>query len=216
MFLKKTPKPKGTYLAITESYYDKEKKTTRQKTIMPLGYLEELKKEYPDPVAHFEQVVADMNQERETRKNSVVVLFFIGNPVLHGSPEIHGNGTQLNLYRIVFAGIQAAHIYPKDKMVAAVSVWFGIFDVISFPDKNKVWLFLQHIHQIIYIAYKITDNPDSGNILQLVFGIFISWFKTVKFQFFLKAVFLLDPVLYVMARLPGLSLINGMIQHFDS
>ena len=26
MFLKKTPKPKGTYLAITESYYDKEKK----------------------------------------------------------------------------------------------------------------------------------------------------------------------------------------------
>lgn len=74
MFLKKTPKPKGTYLAITESYYDKEKKTTRQKTIMPLGYLEELKKEYPDPVAHFEQVVADMNQERETRKNSVVYI----------------------------------------------------------------------------------------------------------------------------------------------
>ena len=26
MFLKKTPKAKGTYLAITESYYDKEKK----------------------------------------------------------------------------------------------------------------------------------------------------------------------------------------------
>ena len=32
MFLKKTPKAKGTYLAITESYYDKEKKATRQKT----------------------------------------------------------------------------------------------------------------------------------------------------------------------------------------
>ena len=28
MFLKKTPKSKGTYLAITESYYDKEKKVT--------------------------------------------------------------------------------------------------------------------------------------------------------------------------------------------
>ena len=36
MFLKKTPKAKGTYLAITESYYDKEKKATRQKTIMGL------------------------------------------------------------------------------------------------------------------------------------------------------------------------------------
>ena len=33
MFLKKTPKSKGTYLAITESYYDKEKKATRQKPL---------------------------------------------------------------------------------------------------------------------------------------------------------------------------------------
>lgn len=56
MFLKKTPKPKGTYLAITESYYDKEKKATRQKTIMGLGYLEELRKEFPDPIAYFEKV----------------------------------------------------------------------------------------------------------------------------------------------------------------
>mgnify|MGYP000228534621 CR=1 FL=1 len=63
MFLKKTPKSKGTYLAITESYYDKEKKATRQKTIMGLGYLEDLKKDYPDPISHFEKVVADMNQE---------------------------------------------------------------------------------------------------------------------------------------------------------
>lgn len=74
MFLKKTPKPKGTYLAITESYYDKEKKATRQKTIMGLGYLEELRLEYSDPIAHFEKVVADMNQERETKKNSVVYV----------------------------------------------------------------------------------------------------------------------------------------------
>lgn len=74
MFLKKTPKPKGTYLAITESYYDKEKKATRQKTIMGLGYLEELRKEFPDPIAYFEKVVADMNQEREEKKNSVVYV----------------------------------------------------------------------------------------------------------------------------------------------
>ena len=74
MFLKKTPKPKGTYLAITESYYDKEKKATRQKTIMGLGYLDDLKEQYPDPIAHFEKVVADMNQEREDKKNSVVYV----------------------------------------------------------------------------------------------------------------------------------------------
>lgn len=74
MFLKKTPKAKGTYLAITESYYDKEKKATRQKTIMGLGYLDDLKEKYPDPISHFEKIVADMNQEREDKKNSVVYV----------------------------------------------------------------------------------------------------------------------------------------------
>ena len=44
MFLKKTPKPKGTYLAITESYYDNEKKASRENTIMGFGYLEDLRK----------------------------------------------------------------------------------------------------------------------------------------------------------------------------
>ena len=41
---------------------------------MGLGYLEELRKEFPDPIAHFEKVVADMNQEREEKKNSVVYV----------------------------------------------------------------------------------------------------------------------------------------------
>jgi len=40
MFLKKTPKPNGTYLAITEAYYDKTKKCTRQKTIQGLRSFE--------------------------------------------------------------------------------------------------------------------------------------------------------------------------------
>lgn len=74
MFLKKTPKNKGLYLAITESYYDKTKKSTRQKTIKGLGYLEDLRKQYPDPIAHFEQVIADMNQEKERNKEDSVPI----------------------------------------------------------------------------------------------------------------------------------------------
>lgn len=74
MFLKKTPKNKGLYLAITESYYDKTKKSTRQKTIKGLGYLEDLRKQYPDPIAHFEQVIADMNQDKESNKEDSVPI----------------------------------------------------------------------------------------------------------------------------------------------
>lgn len=76
MFLKKTPKDKGLYLAITESYYDKDKKSTRQKTVQGLGYLEELQQQYPDPIAHFEAVISKMNHERENQKNTVVSIDF--------------------------------------------------------------------------------------------------------------------------------------------
>ena len=72
MFLKKTPTSRGLYLAITESYYDKNKKCTRQKTIEGLGYLDELTSLYPDPIAHFEQVIAERNNERKT--NSAVPI----------------------------------------------------------------------------------------------------------------------------------------------
>ena len=74
MFVKKTPKPKGLYLAITESYYDKEKKCTRQKTIQKLGYLEDLKKQYPDPIAHFKAVAGEMNRERAESKNTTITI----------------------------------------------------------------------------------------------------------------------------------------------
>lgn len=74
MFLKKTPQAGRLYLAITESHYDKVSKSTRQKTIKGLGYLDILKEQYPDPIAHFEKVVADMNQERENNKNMTISI----------------------------------------------------------------------------------------------------------------------------------------------
>ena len=74
MFLKKTPKAKGLYLAITEAYYDKDKKQTRQKTVQGLGYLDDLKKKYKDPIAHYEKVIADMNQERAVKRNTSVTI----------------------------------------------------------------------------------------------------------------------------------------------
>ena len=52
-----------TYLSITESYRDKEKGYTTNRTLKKIGYVDVLKKEYPDPIAHFRAVVAEMNKE---------------------------------------------------------------------------------------------------------------------------------------------------------
>lgn len=75
MFLKKSTRKKTnrTQLSIVHNYWDSTVKKTRTKTIKTLGYLDELKKEYDDPIAHFEAVVAQMNQEHK-KENSVEIV----------------------------------------------------------------------------------------------------------------------------------------------
>ena len=59
---------KGTYLVIEEKYRDKEKKQARTKHYKTLGYVHDLQKEFPDPIAHFKEVVAQMNAEKKENK----------------------------------------------------------------------------------------------------------------------------------------------------
>ena len=59
---------KGTYLIIEKKYRDKEKKQARTKHHKTLGYVHDLEKEFPDPVAHFKEIVAQMNAEEKGNK----------------------------------------------------------------------------------------------------------------------------------------------------
>ncbi|WP_100013351.1 IS1634 family transposase [Lentibacillus sediminis] len=70
MFLRKmnVKKTGRTYLSIVHSYRDKTTKKTKSKTIESLGYLDELEKEYDDPIAYFEEKVKRMNQQQEEDK----------------------------------------------------------------------------------------------------------------------------------------------------
>lgn len=61
MFLRQTKKPNGkTYLAIVKGYRDPITKKSRNKTILPVGYLEDLYDEYDDPIAHFKALAKQM------------------------------------------------------------------------------------------------------------------------------------------------------------
>ena len=66
MYLRQIKRPKGIYLAIQESVYDSASRQSRTRTVKSLGYLDDLKEKYPDPVAHFQQAVSQMNEERRT------------------------------------------------------------------------------------------------------------------------------------------------------
>lgn len=77
MHLKKTPNSKGRIrLSIVDSYYDKEKKCSRQKTIESLGWIDELEKQYDDPIAHFTRRVEQLKAEKKARQAPINFTFY--------------------------------------------------------------------------------------------------------------------------------------------
>lgn len=69
MYLKKSPQKGRIYLSIAQSYRDG--KTTRTKTIESLGYVDELEKQYDDPIAHFTEVVLRMDAQRKADRQRI-------------------------------------------------------------------------------------------------------------------------------------------------
>lgn len=77
MHLKKAKTSSGRiYLSIADSYYDKQRKMSRSKTIESLGYLDELEKLYDDPVAHFSKRVEHLKAEKNARQAPVNFTFY--------------------------------------------------------------------------------------------------------------------------------------------
>lgn len=69
MHLRKTKTSKGRiYLAIVDSYYDKQRKTSRSKTVESLGYLDDLEKLHTDPIAHYQKRVDELKAKKILNK----------------------------------------------------------------------------------------------------------------------------------------------------
>lgn len=74
MYLRQIKRPQGIYLAIQESYYDSSKKQSRTRSIESIGYLDNLRKEYEDPIAFFSQKAAAMTSEKKKEKSKTIVI----------------------------------------------------------------------------------------------------------------------------------------------
>lgn len=74
MYLRKcTNKKTGrTQLSIVHGYRDASGKP-RQKTILPIGYLDVLQKEYEDPIKHFEEIALQMTEDYKNSNSSITL-----------------------------------------------------------------------------------------------------------------------------------------------
>ena len=77
MFLKKIPNKKTgrTFLSIVEGYRDPNTGKVRHKTVKALGYLDELEKEYENPIAHFKKVAKEMTKQEKVLSSPIVLTF---------------------------------------------------------------------------------------------------------------------------------------------
>jgi len=73
--LKQSPRKDGrVYLSIEKAYRDKTTGKPKSKTVMSLGYLDVLEKEYDDPIAHFKEVARKMTEEEKSQKKVTLSL----------------------------------------------------------------------------------------------------------------------------------------------
>ncbi len=76
MYLKitKNNKTGRIHLAATHGYRDPKTKKVRSKTVQSFGYVDELKSEYEDPIAHFSKIVEEMNKEYNENKEITITI----------------------------------------------------------------------------------------------------------------------------------------------
>ena len=72
MYLKTITKKGITRLYLYESFYNNKKNTSR--LVETLGCLDELKKTYPDPIAHFKNIAIERTSEKNQQKNMSVTI----------------------------------------------------------------------------------------------------------------------------------------------
>jgi len=76
MYLKKNKTRNGRiHLAIVDTYYDKSRGHSRTKTIESIGYLDELEKQYDDPILFFSKRAEQLNTEKKEMKAPVIMEF---------------------------------------------------------------------------------------------------------------------------------------------
>jgi len=153
MFLRRSGRKDGrTYLQIVHGYRDPQGKS-RVKVIKSLGYLDELSKQYDDPIAHFRALAQDMEEKRRgetkytfelhadalvegcTRKNFGHVVFsrvyheleldrFFNNKARHAGFSYNANSI---MKLLVFARL----IYPGSKK-STHALKERFFDILDF------------------------------------------------------------------------------------
>lgn len=142
MYLKKTPNPSGRIrLSIVDTYYDKVKKCSRQKTVESIGWLDELENQYDDPIAHFSERVTKLNQEKKEMQAPIHFTFYDSDRLCIGD-DLRKNFGYAALSRIyhelgIHTFLTNRQRHSKEQFDANAITKMLVFSRLLFPASKK-------------------------------------------------------------------------------
>lgn len=138
MFLKQTNSPKGKFLQIVESYYDNG--VSRQRVIEKVGYLDDLKSQYNDPVAFFKDKAKQLTIEKKNSQNEQFTIDLSSAMDLNEDSFLNvGYGILKRIYLELKLDIFWNNVASKYKIEFNLEAVFRllIFSRILYPDSKK-------------------------------------------------------------------------------
>ena len=153
-FLRQDNKKKGIYLQMYETYWDKEKKQPRSKSVEAFGYVHELTSdEIPDPVSFYTEYVKKKNEERaaaladETRPRAFKTTLEknVGYFLIHSLlSELNVKETidiiasqrqfQFSIYDMIAQLVYARILYPCSKSKTVSTVFPRLYDGVTISE----------------------------------------------------------------------------------
>ena len=92
--------------------------------------------------------------------------------MLQAGPEVHGNGTELNLHPHISLAVGKENRHLHNQVKASISVRLGIGYIILLRDQPDIILLHQHSRQCVDIVREGTNHADTRNIIQILFYVF--------------------------------------------
>ena len=183
-FLRKFKKNNDYYLQICETTYNKETKKSSNKNYKILGYLNDLKKQYDNPIEYFEKIVKELNkklkEENEEKVSSTKYVtqnigYFLIKAMLNTlnvKQELDLMGLGYKYEKSISSFIEAMMycqiVKPSSKLKNAQEILPSLFNVEQFSDdqiyrminfvgsnyKKYIELFNSHIEEVFPRNYK--------------------------------------------------------------
>ena len=183
-FLRKFKKNNDYYLQICETTYNRETKKSSNKNYKILGYLNDLKKQYKNPIEHFKIVVSELNKKKKEKNEEKVsstkyvtqnIGYFLIKSMLNTlnvkqELDLMGLGYKYekNISSFIEAMIYCQIVKPSSKLKNAQEILPSLYKVEQFSDdqiyrminfvgsnyKKYIELFNSHIEEEFPRNYK--------------------------------------------------------------